>query len=106
MMSARDRQRLMERMDDDAPHKAAIVACCGAALCALVIIAVVGALAPGNGTANAAVEVRIPAQNRRQDSVGEHRRELFEQRRQKFAESRGRARYVDRAPEDATATPK
>lgn len=106
MMSARERQRLMERMDDDAPHTAAIVARCGAALCALVIIVVAGASAPGNGAANAAVELRILAQNMRPDRIGEHRRELFEQRRQKFTESRQRARYVDRTPDIAAVMPK
>ena len=61
--------------------------------------------APAAREAGVSIEVRIPAQQAFADSAGAHRRELFEQRRQRFADNGPLTRQTDQPPEMLTAAP-
>jgi hypothetical protein len=106
MVTTRYRQQMMQQMEDQSLVGKLILARCAAGFCVLVVIAVAGASVPVGPDSGAAMAARVEAQIGQQGNAAAHRREVFEQRRQRYADARAQA--GERPPEfkaDAPQSP-
>ena len=100
MLSSVERRRLLKVIDVEPINAWMVLAKCAAGLVVIVLVAAVGFSQPADrGTSLAAAAVAVPVTGRFDQSAQEHRKQVFDERRQRFQGNAARHSVASEAVE-------